>query len=63
MANLFAIFDKTFDESKLLPHSEIPPTPDVPNPWMLNAQEQQHTTKQKACQDAIPADTRAQLTQ
>jgi hypothetical protein len=54
---------KTFDESKLLPHLEVPPTPDVSNLWTLNAQEQQHTSKQQAHQDTILACKRTQLTQ
>jgi hypothetical protein len=53
----FAVPDKIFDESKLPPRSEVPPTLDVPNPWTLNAQEQQRTTKQKSRQNAILADT------
>ncbi len=56
-----AVPDKTSDEPTLLPCSEVPPTPDVPNPWILKAQEQQHTKKQKSRQNAILADRMTQL--
>jgi hypothetical protein len=51
------------DKPTLPPHSIVPPTLHVPNPWSLNAQEQQRTKKQKSHQNTILADTRTQLTQ
>ncbi len=51
------------DKPTLLPRLEVPPIPEIPNPWTLNAHEQQRTKKKKSSQNAVLADTKTQLAQ